>query len=105
MPRYTLHYNPGCQECVRLARWNARLDWLRRFARIAGPSPNGMPEPGDIHVVDNRTSVIYSGAYAARVVCLNIPLYWPVAALRCIPFVFQTIARRKPGCNGNQCSV
>lgn len=72
MPRYTLHYNPACQDCVRRAHWNARLDWLRRFARIAGPSPNGMPELGDIHVVDNRTSVIYSGAYATRVVCLNI---------------------------------
>ena len=104
MARYTLHFNVGCPDCVKLARWNARLDWLNRFERSTNPSPNGMPEVGDFHVVDTRTNVIFSGAYATKVVCLNIPLYWPMAALLSIPFVFQRIEQSKPGCNGNTCS-
>jgi hypothetical protein len=105
MPRYKLHYNEGCPDCVKLARVNARLDWLRRFERTTAPSPNGTPEIGDIHVVDTRTGVIFSGAYATRVVCQNIPLLWPAGLAMAIPAVFRKMEHSKPGCNGDRCSL
>jgi hypothetical protein len=105
MTRYTLHYNSNCQDCVRLAQWNRRLDWLGRFGRTTEPSPMGTPEIGDIHVVDHQKSEVFSGAYATQVVCQNIPAYWPIALLMKLPFVFKRIARQKPGCNRDRCVV
>lgn len=96
MARYTLHYNSHCQDCVRLARWNRRLDWLNRFERSTDPSPMGTPDIGDIHVVDHRNATICSGVYATHLVCRNIPAFWPMALLLKIPFVFNTMARQKP---------
>jgi hypothetical protein len=105
MIRYTLHYNSRCQDCVRLAECNHRLDWLSRFERTNEPSPMGAPEIGDIHVVDQQNSQIFSGAYATQVVCQNIPAYWPLALLMKLPFVFKQVAQRKPGCNGDRCAI
>ena len=105
MNRYTLHYNSRCQDCVRLAQWNLRLDWLGRFERTTQPSPMGTPEIGDIHVVDNQKATIFSGAYATQVVCQNISVYWPMALLMRVPFVFRKVASQKPGCNGGSCAT
>ena len=105
MSRYTLHYNSHCQDCVRLAQWNRRLDWLGRFERTTQPSPMGIPDIGDIHVVDNQKGKIFSGAYATQVVCQNIPAYWPLALLMRLPFVFRKVASQKPGCNGESCAT
>jgi len=104
MARYTLHYNSRCQDCVRLAQWNLRLDWLARFERSTQPSPMGIPDIGDIHVVDNQSAKVFSGAYATQVVCQNIPAYWPMALLMRLPFVFNKVAGQKPGCNGERCA-
>ena len=103
MSRYTLHYNSRCQDCVKLAQWNRRLDWLGRFERTTEASSMGMPDIGDIHVVDHRTATVFSGAYATQIVCQNIPAYWPMALLMKLPFVFKQAARKKPGCNGDRC--
>lgn len=105
MRRYTLHYNSRCQDCVRLAEWNRRLDWLGRFERTTQPSPMGIPDIGDIHVVDHQQATLFSGAYATLVVCQNIPVYWPLAALMKVPFVFRKVASQKPGCNGERCTT
>ena len=105
MTRYTLHYNSRCQDCVRLTQWNRRLDWLGRFERTAQPSPIGTPEIGDIHVVDNQNARIFSGAFATQVVCQNIPVYWPMALLMRLPFLFKKVASQKPGCNGDSCAT
>jgi len=105
MKRYSLHYNSHCTECARLAELNRRLDWLSRFERTTVPSTLGTPEVGDIHVVDHQTGKVYSGAYATQVVCQNIPAYWGAALLMKIPFVFRRVARHKPGCNGESCTV
>ena len=105
MTRYILHYNNRCQDCVRLAQWNRRLDWLGRFQRTTEPSPMGIPEVGDIHVVDTRDNRVFSGAYATQVVFANIIAYWPLALLMKIPPVFRRVASRKPGCNGDSCAT
>jgi hypothetical protein len=105
MARYTLHYNSHCVDCRRLAEWNRRLDWLACFDRTTNPSVLGIPEIGDIHVIDHQTQKVYSGAYATKVVCRNIPAYWCVALVLSLPFVFERVARRKPGCNGEHCTT
>lgn len=105
MKRYSLHYNGRCPDCAKLAEWNRRLDWLGRFDRTTEPSVQGTPEVGDIHVVDHRTNKLYTGAYATRVVCWNVPAYWGLAVLLTIPFVFRRMAQRKPGCNGDSCAL
>jgi hypothetical protein len=105
LKRYTLHYNSQCSECAKLAQWNARLDWLRRFDRTTAPSMLGTPDIGDIHVRDTESGAVSSGAYATQVVFQNIPLLWPLALAMKLPFVFRMAARRKPGCNGQTCAV
>ena len=105
MARYVLHYNERCQDCVRLAAWNRRLDWLGRFERTTASSPMGIPEIGDIHVVDRQGDRVFSGAHATQIVCANIMAYWPLALFMKIPFVFERIASRKPGCNGDSCAI
>ena len=103
MTRYTLHYNSRCQDCVKLAEWNRRLDWLGRFERTVTPSPIGIPDVGDIHVVDHQEAKVFTGAYATQRICQNIPAYWPIALLMRLPFVFNQAVRQKPGCNGESC--
>jgi hypothetical protein len=105
MARYILHYNNRCKDCARLAQWNRRLDWLGRFERTTEPSPIGIPQIGDIHVVDKQKNTVFSGAYATQVVCGNIIAYWPLAMLMRIPSVFRRVASRKPGCNGDSCAT
>jgi hypothetical protein len=65
----------------------------------------GLPNIGDIHVVDHLNSTVFSGAYATQVVCQNIPAYWPMALLMKLPFVFKRVASQQPGCNGDRCAV
>jgi hypothetical protein len=103
--RYILHYNERCQDCVRLAQWNRRLDWLGRFERTTASSPMGIPQIGDVHVVDSERNRVFSGAHATQIVCANIIAYWPLALFMKIPFVFERIASRKPGCNGDSCAT
>lgn len=105
MPRYRLHYNDRCPDCVRLVGWNRRLDWLRRFERTTAPSALGIPEVGDIHITDHELGKIYSGIYAIEIVCKNIPAYWALALALKIPFVLRRMAKRKPGCNGASCAA
>lgn len=105
MKRYSLHYNSQCADCTRLAELNRRLDWFGRFERTTTPSALGLPAVGDIHVVDHQTGKAFSGAYATRLVCENIPAHWGAALLMKIPFVFQFIARKKRGCNGESCAI
>jgi hypothetical protein len=105
MARYTLHYNSQCNDCRKLAEWNRSLDWLSRFDRTTAASILGIPEVGDIHVMDHKTQKVYSGAYATKVICRNIPAYWCVALFLELPFVFQQIVRQKPGCNGENCTA
>jgi hypothetical protein len=65
----------------------------------------GIPQVGDIHVVDTRDNRVFSGAYATQVVFANIVAYWPLALLMKIPLVFRRVASRKPGCNGDSCAI
>lgn len=77
----------------------------RALRANTAPSILGTPVVGDIHIVDRESSKVFSGAYATQVVSQNIPAYWVIALLLKLPFVFQRVARQKPGCNGDACAV
>ena len=105
MTRLTLHYNPACPDCVRQAEQTARLDWLGRIEPSTERSPLGEVPVGEIVVFDRRRSTVFTGVYATRKVCLQVPLYFPYGLLLYVPFIRRAAARGKPGCNGEVCEA
>ncbi len=100
-----LHYNSSCRKCVRLAKRTTRLDWLNRFQVTTEPSPIGIPKPGEIVVVDNKSARLYSGVYATRIVCLNLPVYFVLGLFLLVPSILRLIAGTTVGCNGEACDL
>lgn len=105
MTRFTLHYNPACPDCARQAKRTARLDWLGRIEPSTARSPLGEVSVGEIVVVDRRNRTVFTGVYATRKVCLQIPLFFLYGLLLYVPFVRRAAARGKPGCNGDACEI
>ena len=105
MTAITLHYNPECAACTRQARQTAGLDWLGRIALSTADSPIGAVPKGRIVVVDTRDSRIYTGIYATRKICLQVPLYFLYGLLLTLPAVRWLAGRDDPGCNGDACEI
>ncbi|MXW09562.1 MAG: hypothetical protein F4X47_12350 [Gammaproteobacteria bacterium] len=105
MTRLTLHYNPACPDCARQARRTARLDWLRQIEPSTERSPLGEVPAGEIVVVDTRHRAVFTGVYATRKVCLQVPLFFLYGLLLYVPFIRRAAARGKPGCNGDACEI
>ena len=85
MTGITLHYNPACTTCVRQAQRTASLDWLGRVTLSTARSPLGAVPKGRIVVVDTRDNRVFTGIYATRKVCLQVPLFFPYGLLLSIP--------------------
>ena len=100
----TLFYNAGCLDCARRAQRTDRLDWLRRVRISTDDSPIGPVPRGEIVVVDD-TGRVFTGVYATRTVCMQVPVYVPYGLLLHIPLIRQITARGKPGCNGAACNA
>ena len=99
----TLHYNPTCDKCTRKARQTAKLDWLNRVRISTEVSPIGEVARGVIVVVEEETQRVYTGVYATRMVCMQIPAYFLYGLLLFIP-PFRNIADKgNQGCNGDAC--
>jgi len=60
---------------------------------------------GEIIVVDKRRSTVFTGVYATRKVCLQVPLFFLYGLLLYVPFVRRAAARGKSGCNGDACEI
>ena len=75
MSAITLHYNPSCSACSQQARRTARLDWLGRIALSTANSPLGDVPKGQIVVVDARSRRVFTGIYATRKICLQVPFF------------------------------
>ena len=101
----TLHYNASCQDCARQASLTNKLDWLKRVAVATEDSPIGPVPAGEIVVVDNSTDKIYTGVYATRIVCMQVPLYFLLGLLLYIPPIRLLVGRKKQGCNGDACEI
>ena len=105
MPTLTLHYNASCPDCVRQASRTARLDWLGRVAFSTGPSPLGEVPIGEIVVVDRLRKRLFTGVFATRRVCMEVPLFLPLGLLLYVPPIRRIVGRRNPGCNGDACEI
>ena len=88
--------------------------WLR-IARHPGHDPvgvwNGVPEQvaqagrSVIVVVDRRRKRLFTGVFAARRICMEVPLLLPLGLLLYIPPIRRIVGSRNPGCNGEACEL
>ena len=105
MPTITLHYNPSCPDCARQASRTARLDWLGRISLSTQPSPLGEVPVGEIVVVDHRRKRLFTGVFATRRICMEVPLLLPLGLLLYLPPIRRVVGSRNPGCNGEACEL
>ncbi len=105
MSNITLHYNPECAACTRQARLTARLDWLGRVALSTARSPLGDVPKGQIVVVDARSNRIFTGIYATRKVCLQVPLFFLYGLVLFLPPIRRIAGSGNQGCNGDACEI
>lgn len=68
-------------------------------------SPLGEVPAGEIVVVETETGGVFTGVFATRKVCLQIPLFLPYALVLFVPPVLKLAGRRKIGCNGDACEI
>ena len=105
MSAITLHYNPGCASCSRQALRTARLDWLGRIALSTASSPLGEVPKGQIVVVDARGKRVFSGIYATRKICLQVPLFLLYGLALYLPPIRRLAGGDNQDCNGDACEV
>ena len=105
MKAISLHYNPTCAVCARQARRTVRMDWLGRVDVTTSDSPLGKVPAGKIVVVDNRNDGIYTGIYATRKVCMQIPLFFLFGLVLHVIPIEAIAGRENAGCDGDACEV
>ena len=81
----TLFYNADCPGCARQAKRTARLDWLSRVQISTDDSPIGPVPRGEIVVADDESERVFTGIYATRAVCMQVPAYLPYGLVLHIP--------------------
>ena len=101
----SLFYNPRCPDCVRQANLTAHMDWLGRVELRTDDSPLGKVPVGEIVVVDKQSSRAFTGVYATRKVCLQVPLFFLYGLALYLPPVRALFRRDKQGCNGDACEM
>ena len=101
----SLFYNPRCPDCVRQASLTARMDWLGRVELRTDDSPLGAVPVGEIVVVEKQSSRAFTGVYATRKVCLQVPLFFLYGLALYLPPVRAPFGHDKQGCNGGACEI
>ena len=101
----SLFYNANCPDCVRQAQLTARMDWLGRVELRTDDSPLGAVPVGEIVVVEKESSRAFTGVYATRKVCLQVPLLFPYGLALYLPPIRALFGRHKQGCNGDACEI
>ncbi len=81
------------------------MDWLDQVELRTDRSPIGEVPAGEIVVVENRTDRVFTGIFATRKVCMQIPLLIPFGLLLYLPPVLRIAGRSKMGCNGDACEI
>ena len=101
----SLYYNASCPDCVRQAHLTARMDWLGRVEFRTDDSPLGEVPVGEIVVVEKESSRAFTGVYATRKVCLQVPLLFLYGLALYLPPIRALFGRGKQGCNGDACEI
>ena len=60
---------------------------------------------GEIVVVEKQSSRAFTGVYATRKVCLQVPLFFLYGLALYLPPVRALFGRDKQGCNGDACEI
>ena len=105
MTKIVLYYNQNCPDCVRQAKRTAQMDWFRRVDLSTEDSPLGETPVGEIVVVDRNSRKVFTGVYATRKLCLQVPVYFLYGLLLFLPPVRNKVDGEKPGCNGDACEI
>lgn len=101
----TVYYNADCSDCARLAGRTRKLDWLGRIEFSTMDSPIGPVPRGEIVVVDPKTQGVFTGIYATRMICLQVPVFALAGLALYISPIRNHFGRKKPGCNGDACEI
>lgn len=101
----TLYFNADCPDCARQAARTVRLDWLDRIDLRTNESPLGAVPVGEIVVVEKKTGRIFTGVFAIRKACLQVPLLYPYGLLLSLPSVRRIVGGDRVGCNGDACEI
>ncbi len=81
------------------------MDWFRRVDLSTENSPLGETPVGEIVVVDRKSRKVFTGVYATRKLCLQVPAYFLYGFLLFLPPVRDKVGGEKPGCNGDACEI
>ena len=81
------------------------MDWLGRVALSTANSPLGEVPAGHIVVVDARSNRIFTGIYATRKVCLQVPLFFLYGLVLFLPPIRKIVQKDDRGCNGDACEI
>ena len=103
MKRVLIYRNPDCAKCARFARMHHLFDWLNRVEDTTAVPATGPLRMGEIAVQDLVSGEILKGADCFRLICKNIPAYWPVLLLFPLPAFRRSIDRELSGCDGDAC--
>lgn len=105
MIKIALYYNANCPDCVQQAKRTAQLDWLGRVELLTENSPLGEVPIGEIFVVDKQSNKIFTGIYATRKVCLQVPMFFLYGLLLYLSPIRKMVGGKKQGCNGDSCEI
>ncbi len=105
MKSVRLYRNPDCAKCARLARIHHLFDWLNRFEDSTEVSPLGPLRLGEIAVEDLASEVTYKGVACVRLLCKQIPAYWPCLLLLHVPAFRGYVEREVSGCIDGSCEI
>ncbi len=101
----TVFYNADCRDCARKAARTAKMDRRGRIEFSTDESPIGPVPPGEIVVVDVEGSRLFTGVYATRMICLQVPVLVLIGLALYLPPVRRLAGGRKQGCNGDSCEI
>ncbi len=105
MTKIALYYSSNCPDCARQAKRTAQMDWLGRIELLTEESPLGEVPIGEIVVVEKQRSKIFTGIYATRKVCLQIPLFFLYALVLYLSPIRKIAGKKRQGCNGDACQI
>ena len=101
----SLFYNARCPDCVRQAKLTAWMDWLGRVELRTDDSPLGEVPVGEIVVVERESARAFTGVYAIRKVCLQVPTFFLYGLALYLPPIRVLFGKSKQGCNGDACEI
>ena len=91
----TLYYNANCNDCARKTQRTRSLDWFNRVRVSTEESPIGFAPRGEIIVVEDSSQNVYTGVYATRIICMQVPVYILVWTWRSSSRPIRDIVRQR----------